>query len=420
MRATPFDQQLAALKHVFGDRWLSGRVPEWAGNQKNKSPSRNVRLHELQVAWKDLQAELASRYSGRVITSHVDLRHFAAPTLIERVATAVFRLPQVPGFQTMILPRLQRQSEFESALHECEVASWFAKDGLHVEFVPTESLSGRRSPDLRVSAQGGAIEVECKLKGPIKPSILTQSSRDALSGKFRLVLERLNVDIEGFGLIIGPDAEDTIAAAIGRIESLASGGFRGHSVETDLPMFVTIDDSPINIPDFTFPEYISWAKSRSCTEVYSQPLPLGNGKFRFSHHRGMGVVALDGHTFDQVDDSIITASRQLSPGKLGIVVINVDLAGGPGVNVSQEMYLRLLERALSHRTWGGGRNTRIGAIVLKLSVTEDVANLRFAYTRGGNKSLCVVKPGLERPNDISPSILINCLLRASDRAAGII
>jgi hypothetical protein len=408
MSSTPFDQQLAAIENVFGVPWLSGTPPQTAVKSTRKRPRGKARPHQLQAAWR----ELRSLYSGQVIFAPVDLRRSAALTLIKRVATVVPSLPRASGFENVILPRLRRPSDFESALHECEVAYWFAKDGFDVEFLPPESLIGKKSPDLKVGTRVGTIEVECKLKDPIKPNILTQSSRVALGERCLSVLKKLDLDIELFALIIGRAEEHNLEAAFARIESLASEGVRGPRVETNPAMFVEITNSPINIPVSTLEEYRSWAVARSCAVNCSQTSPLGNGRSHFSKHRGMGIMVLDGHTFDQVDDSISKASRQLSPEKLGIVVINVDLSGGSSVDVWHEMYLRLLERALSHRTWGEERNTRIGAVVLKLSVTEEVAGPPVAYTRSGSMYLCITKPGIDCQHGGRPSKLFDCLLRA--------
>jgi hypothetical protein len=415
MRATPFDLQLACVKSVFGERWLSDSPPGMAGTPNHKNSAPEKQTHQLQAAWKDLQKELGAAFSGNanLILPPIDLRHSAALTLVLRVASAVFRLPDVSGFQDLILPRLLRPSEFDGALHECEVASWFAKYGLQVEFVPTECQSGKRSPDLRVHAQGRAIEVECKLKEPITAIQMTPSTWGWLCQQCLCLLEKLNLDIEINGLVIGPADEDTFTRAIARIESLALTGFRGGRVLADIPMFVAIADSPIIIPHYTTPEYEAWAASRGCAVSSCRHWPLGNGTYRFSNHKGMGIGALDGHTFNQVDRSIYSASGQFLPGKLGIAVINVSLAGVSQLNILQNTYLEILADALSHRTWGGGRHTRIGAIVLKLShITKERVAGRCTYNASVGIYLPVIQPGLERPDSLIPSNIIKCLLAA--------
>jgi hypothetical protein len=134
---------------------------------------------------------------------------------------------------------------------------------------------------------------------------------------------------------------------------------------------------------------------------------------------GMGVFALDGHTFDQVIDSVNSASGQLSRGKLGVVFINVNVAGESASDTIYQVYLRILEQALSRRIWGGGRNRRIGAIVLKLAPSRTEAPAGpCTYFTCKTTWLRVMQPGLESSSECSPSHLINDLVLASRRTRG--
>jgi hypothetical protein len=397
MRVTPFDDRLAAVERVFG-AWLD----EDDG-------------HKLQIAWDRVHRELDSRFQrrGHGDRSPIDLRKLDALTFIEKVANAVVRVHDALGFRDIILPKLLSPPEFGSALHECEVATWFAKDGLRVEFVPTDSKNGVKTPDLRVYGQGGAIEVECKQKEPITVSKMTQHTGEWLLQQFGSVLQKLNLNVELTGLLIGPATEDSLAAGITRIESLATADFRGYSLEADIPMSVVIKNSPSEIPNGTIQEYEAWAASRGCVVSFCDKSPFGNGTYRFANHRGIGVEAIPGHSFNQVDDSIKTASKQLSPLKLGIVFINVNIAPASSVNFTQDVYLQILVNALSHRIWGGQRNRRIGTVVLKLSCgTEEVTCGPCTYNTNINKYVSIFRPEFERPNDDSPSNIINFLLGA--------
>jgi hypothetical protein len=270
MRRTPFDEQLAAIARVFGDRWLSGRASLPAAKPKKKKKPAKARFHKLQAAWQDVQRDLDSLVSGPAIPigARVDLRNSTAITLIEKVASAVVELPHVSGFQNLILPRLLQPREFDSALYECEVASFFARDGLEVEFVATESENGNRRPDLRVSAKGCAIEVECKSKELITARKMPDETSEWLRHQCQSVLENLNANLEIIGMIIGPPSEDTLSLALRRIETLALAGFRGHRIETDTPMFVAIRDSPVDVPHFTKAEYLSWAYSQGLRTIF--------------------------------------------------------------------------------------------------------------------------------------------------------
>jgi hypothetical protein len=148
---------------------------------------------------------------------------------------------------------------------------------------------------------------------------------------------------------------------------------------------------------------------------------LGNGRFYFSNHRGIGLCALDGHTFDQVDNTINTASGQLTPGKLGIVTISVNLAGELQHGDQHKAYLWILGDAISDRIWGGGRNTRIGAILLRLSAKVQSSywyDGKWSYNRTDTLSRPIIQPVVKSPDDAGPSSLISCLLAAEVQSQG--
>ena len=166
MRITPFEPLVAVTRRVFGVSWLRGKSQHPAEKPVDKNRHRRRRTHVLQAAWKQLHDDFRPIFGDRVILyrDKFDLRQSESLTFIERVAGALFLTHDSPGFSDAVLPRLLNPSEFETALHECEVASWFARGGLQVEFVPPEPLPGKRSPDLRVRFQGETIEIECKQK----------------------------------------------------------------------------------------------------------------------------------------------------------------------------------------------------------------------------------------------------------------
>jgi hypothetical protein len=401
MRVTPFDNRLTVVSRVFGDDWLS-----------------SDQGHPVQIAWDDVQRELDSRFGKRSIydLTPVELRHFAPLTFIEKLATGVDDSRALLGFEQVILPRLRQREVFESALHECEVGSWFANGGLMVEFVPPSTNPNERTPDLNIHARGHSIEVECKRKEPIIASKIAPEMEAWIHEQCQAVLKRLHADIELNGLVIGSADEQTLGRAIARLEKLASDGVRGCRFEVDIPMSVTINESPTDVPASTEEELESWAKSKGCVSLRAIPRHHRNGVCSFSNFRGMGIFTLDGHTFNQVDRTLQSASGQLSADKLGIVVIDVDLSGNPKLNAGHEIYLRILGHALSRRIWGGPRNTRIGAIVLKLSsITKDVPIGSCFYATHGTMYLSVIQPGIESEHDNRPSSLIDCLLAASNR-----
>jgi hypothetical protein len=419
MRTTPFELRLAIIRRVFGVQWLLGQSRHPAEKSARKNRSSKRRPHPLQSAWKKVNEDLRPLLHERMLVylKPFDLRQSEALTFIEKVANALYLTHNSAQFANAVLPRLLNPSQFASALHECEVASWFAKGGLGVDFVPPEPQPSLRSADLRVEFQGKFIEVECKQKDPITLKQVSGSTIQWFYKQCRSLLEKQSDDLEAHGYVIGPADETTLTYALQRIESLMSQGFRGVHVESDMPMYFRIIDSPSEIPIFTKPQYNTWAESRGCIVARSNLSPIGDGTYYVSNHRGMGICPLDGHTLDQVEASIKCASGQLSPKKLGIVVINIDFAGGTQLNGQQEIYLHLLSDAISHRTWGGGLNTRIGAIVLKLCpCTKEVRAGNCIYNTGVTMFSLVCRPGLTGPNKSSPSGLINSLVAASNCA----
>lgn len=216
-------------------------------------------------------------------------------------------------------------------------------------------------------------------------------------------------------MIIGPTDENTFTKALERIDALVSRGFKGGRIETDLPMFVQIVESPSDIPNFTPAEYKEWAALRGCLVARSEQSVLGDGTCRFSNHRGLGVHVLAGHTFDQVESSIKSLNGQLSSNKLGIAVIGVDIAAQASPYDEGALYLELLSHAMSHRTWGGGRNTRIGAIVLKLCPNARKVTLGpSTYNLHVKLFTYIYKQWIRLPNKPSPRGLVNSLLTSSD------
>ena len=99
VRITPFDPQFDFLVDHFGSRWLSG-----ANN------------HPLQIAWQEFQRFLSELpYGSSAYLRPVDLRGSAAVTLVARVANALPRTSQLPGFSEAVAQRLLDAREFESA-----------------------------------------------------------------------------------------------------------------------------------------------------------------------------------------------------------------------------------------------------------------------------------------------------------------
>jgi hypothetical protein len=124
----------------------------------------------------------------------------------------------------------------------------------------------------------------------------------------------------------------------------------------------------------------------------------------------MGVFALEGTTYKQIDMSIQSASGQVSTDGFSILVATLSLGGPAELDNKKEVYLNIISNAVRHRIWGGGRNTRFGAIILKLSpVTRDVSVRRWRYTTWGSAFMHVIQPGLPLTNNLSISELIDSL-----------
>jgi hypothetical protein len=167
------------------------------------------RLHPLQVAWRKFPEMLAPLPDGSsALHSCIDLREYSEFTFIERVSMALLGLDRVSGFTEVLKPRLMRVADFEAALSECEIATWFARAGLKVEIVPTEDVAGRRSHDLRVRNRSGSIEVECKLREPIPYSPIDEETHLWLQGQCRDLLDRLRLEVEIHAFAIGPPTKE--------------------------------------------------------------------------------------------------------------------------------------------------------------------------------------------------------------------
>jgi hypothetical protein len=399
MRAPFFANRFAVIQNVFGDDWLS-RKP----------------THPLQVAWEQAQHELESPFRLSEIQrgNQVDLRHCAALTLIEKVAVALDGTRHLAGFEQSVLPELIKPSKFESTLHECEVASWFTKGGLTLEFVETSPTTEKRTPDLKILAQGREIEVECKRREPCKASTIPEEMEAWAHDQFQAMLGRVDSDLEIKGLIIGATNKDTISAALQRLEKLASDGVRGFRFESDLLLHVEISESPTDVPNGTKEDLAAWSMSRGLVSVRTVPREFGNGVFGYSKFKGIGVFALEGHNYRQVESSLREARGQLSKDKLGIIVVEVDLSGVSLLNPRHEAYLRILAQAVLIRAWGGNSNTRLGAIVLKLSsATKTVTEKSCVYNTNVNAYYPVVRHDLKVNHHTDAPGLVDALLAAS-------
>ncbi|MDP2133695.1 MAG: hypothetical protein Q8J99_08805 [Sulfuritalea sp.] len=89
----------------------------------------------------------------------------------------------------LLIPRLRQRSEFRSAAYELDVACRYLVLGYSVRFVPT--VQGRMTPDLVVTKNGLAIQVECK------------SSKDETDEQHNLFMQlavRLDAAMEKIGI----------------------------------------------------------------------------------------------------------------------------------------------------------------------------------------------------------------------------
>jgi hypothetical protein len=300
-------------------------------------------------------------------------------------------------------------SEFEGALNECEIAARFLFLGLGVEFVPREDNAGRRTPDLKVGNQRQTVEVECKLKDPLAYSEIDTQTYKWLQGQCSALTDRLDLDVEIRALVIGPPVQKTFEDALAHIETRVRDGVRGWQHESRVPMVLGVNDARVDCPPLN-QDIISWGIKEGFIDIKLNALNWPGGTPIQGKYGAIGIAALDATTLEQVDKSIRAARDQVSPDGLAILVLTLSLAGSRHRGLKHDTYLNILSNALEHRVWGAGRNTRFGAIVLKLSPIEiDAPCGGWKYTSRGSLYTYAAQPSLRISSNLSISELADSI-----------
>jgi hypothetical protein len=242
------------------------------------------------------------------------------------------------------------------------------RHGFAVEFIPR---TNDKTPDLKISDRltgRHLVNVECKYREftsfEDKYKDVYKFYEDCLTK----ILSNTNRSIRVMAAIVGTACEATFDRALKRVEQLARNDFRGQRIETDAEMSVSIQDHPL-APEFPY---------RETEEALADPA--------FARHvvrRNNEILMLsDGFIFNIESDNykklnnILSKSRsQLASDVPTIVYFGVKLAGAIAAqhNVMAQMtyrrilydYITIMSAVLSHRLWGQGQNTRIGAVVLR-------------------------------------------------------